>query len=330
MSMVRDHVEGEFNLAVGEPFFLQKGVYGPLYPTGYKTPVLYPALGGEKKLVDLLKARHPDKHIVVTNGAKQALAASIYAIDRSSNGHSSAVYHPAPYWPSYPTIASMSGLGFRANHGLATDVTVITYPNNPTGVQPSLMDQEYDIWDAAYASLIYGFTGKEPKHKMSVWSAAKLFGVSGYRIGWVATENERLAQLAAEFVEKTTSGVSILSQMFLYRLLGEIKSSSLHSEEQFTKIGSELLCETSNEFMHLAMHVPIFERIEGHPLCGQGMFAWVKAKDPARFELALELAKVKVVAGKHCGQNEPGWYRISLGVMPDVMRAAVKAILEVY
>ena len=74
LAIVREQ-NGGYNLALGEPFFLidtlawthNLQVNGPYY---------YPLFSGNKDLLEELKLLHPDKFIVVANGAKQAIAAA--------------------------------------------------------------------------------------------------------------------------------------------------------------------------------------------------------------------------------------------------------------
>lgn len=322
MQLVRDHVPGGFNLAVGEPFFLQQ-VYGKLYPRMVYGKMTYPVLNGEPDLLNLLKARFSGQHVVVTNGAKQAILACAYALRVKYN--KTFMAHEAPYWPTYPTMADMSKLGFAPGQfeGVKA-LRVITAPNNPDGSLSTMPLMEYDIWDAAYASPIYGWDNIVPWHKMSVWSAAKLFGPSGYRIGWLATGDAHLAQLASEYVEKTTSGVSLPSQRLLYGLLFNLNTLS-HAERQgYEAEARALLMETSRAFMRLS---PFFTEVRGFPATGTGMFAWVRARDPEDFSKLMAKASVKVVNGQFCG-GDPDWFRISLGVLPETMQAAIQAIEE--
>lgn len=334
MALVRDSVPGGFNLAVGEPFFLQT-VYSGFYPRYFEGKLTYPLLNGDPELVELLRQRTAGHHVVVTNGAKQALLAACYALqmqrerDPWEPNSFTTVHHEAPYWPTYPTIADFSGLGFnprRTDDNTPRRINIITSPNNPDGrMGEDRTSRHWDIWDAAYAHRIYGWDHLVPWHKVSVWSAAKLFGPSGYRIGWMATPDPDLAQFAAEYVEKTTSGVATPSQAFLKQLIKNLDAVGPQEEARMTLTARDLLLKTSEAFMGLSKH---FLEVKGFPETRQGMFAWVRARDPNRFKELIGRAKVKVVGGSFCG-GQDDWFRVSLGVMPNVMHDAVRAIEEV-
>src|SRR5713101_710718 len=223
--MVRGNGDVKYDLAAGEPVAV-KFSFTDQAPSWTDLATRYPPYRGHKELLEQLKYIAPGKHVVVTNGCKQALCAAVYALKKNLFNRNQWLYHHQEYyWPSYQTIAGLSGLQFKANfdaimHPAQDSIDVITWPNNPDGLrQRPDSEHSYDIWDAAYASPIYGYPGKRPRHKISTWSAAKLFGVPGLRIGWASTDREDLAESMAQYVEKTTSGVNFASQLYLRDLI---------------------------------------------------------------------------------------------------------------
>jgi hypothetical protein len=55
MQMAREAAEGETNLAVGEPYFLQQELLRSGSGFRFKWPMEYPRVGGEPELLDELK-----------------------------------------------------------------------------------------------------------------------------------------------------------------------------------------------------------------------------------------------------------------------------------
>lgn len=337
MSMVRTH-DGH-NLAVGEPFFLQD-VYKDLYPTDVKSHLQYPQLQGEKSLLNELAWRYPGKHVVVTIGAKQGLMAACYALreyrrtKKMVGGRApirfTEVVHEAPYWPTYPTIAKLSKLKFRAvpdNMGAgAGSIRVLTAPNNPDG-RMDYGNREWEIWDAAYAAPVYGWDFQVPRHRISVWSAAKLFGPSSYRVGWLVTGEKALADLAAQYVEKTTSGVPVPCQDFVAALLKNVRESHPSVQELLQRKARETLHYNADILDRSFRYHKLMNEIKGFPSTGKGMFAWIKTENSWDFDEILRRAGIKVVKGEHCGADpEAGWYRISLGQTRAKMKAAMEAL----
>jgi len=326
MSLVRTHNHG-YNLAIGEPFFLQR-VMKPIYPDAFTGHLRYPQFKGEPELLEELGYMYPGKYVVVTNGAKQALLAACHALKTNHN----VLVHQAPHWPTYPTIARLSGMEFQAlrndyNYwGLdaPTPLRVLTAPNNPDG-SCDYGTRQWDIWDAAYASPIYGWDNQVPHHRISVWSMAKLFGPSGYRVGWLVTGDEDLANKAAQYVEQTTSGVAIPSQEFATKLLRAFRNLTPENLRLVYGTARGFLNQNTDQLCRLR---DLFAAERGFTSDGKGMFAWIEARDPSAFETLMAKAQVLVVDGKHCGQA--GWYRISLGNLPEVTEKAVDAILKVY
>ena len=113
--------------------------------------VSYPTLGGDEGLRDALRAyhlrvhgKHYD-HVVITTGAKQALLAGIYAL--REDDLLTSLYHPTPYWPSYPVLAKLSGLDFFTTDAGALSLRVATAPNNPNGSE--IIEARPYILDAA-------------------------------------------------------------------------------------------------------------------------------------------------------------------------------------
>lgn len=332
LALVRSNDPNTIDLGVGEPYFLQK-VYGHLYPRMFDGKVTYPPFAGDADLLRALKPYTRDfgEHVVIANGAKQALLAGIYALQKKYPGRYDTLTHQAPHWLSYPTMAQLSGLDFLAlcrGEKAESFLSVVTSPNNPDG---EIDDGRfvYDIWDAAYHSRVY--TGKTPYEmktdsptcQLSVWSAAKLWGLSGYRIGWVATWDEELARYAAEYVEKTTSGVSVLAQRYLFNFLSSLAATRVGTEESLIFQARRIMDTNVDHFFDL--HHMFSEMWGAAAVSSSGMFAWCKATDPERLTKVLDAARIKFIPGKLCGAEE-AWFRFNMGVLPATMEKAIKAI----
>lgn len=329
MGMVRSQGDdGTFNLAIGEPIFLQDEAWfaRAIVPTD---KVQYPEFGGEFSLCrELREVYGHDAHVVVTVGAKQGLSAAIWALqrDRLSSGYDSdiRVWHRRPYWPSYPHLVEHEGLRFETGAAcpspLEGDIVINTTPNNPDG---DIDLSPCDIWDCAYASSLYGWTGPGPQARVRVYSAAKMLGLSGLRVGWVVTEESHLAHDIATYVERFTSGVCVSAQeqvalalrhlsIFHDRGLTTARDTLVGNGQAFTDILSRYCSE-----------------VDGVPATASGMFAWFRVLPELRqgaFDKALAVARVRVIAGASCGAVEDGWYRMSMGNRSLYTAEALKGI----
>lgn len=331
MQLVRTHEEGGFNLAVGEPFFLEDHL-AFAQAVCPEPPFYYPQSRGEPELLRELERRHQGLHVVVANGGKQAISAALAAY-AEVYGATSAT-HSVPYWVSYPVLARREFPTFGLNPDEKQQGTVASYfdtptapvrittsPNNPDGVESP--DKDCDIFDAAYASPVYGFT-TPPRHwTVAIYSASKMLGLSGLRVGWAVTTDARLAASMATFVERFTSGVCVTAQRHVAAVLAHLRR---HDDHAYFDAARRDLLANGKTFMDLLGDRML--TVQGVPTTGKGMFAWfqVPAADQESFKAALVTAKVRLVTGEACGATEPGWWRMSMGQRPNVTQEALEAL----
>ena len=328
MLLVRSHDErGTFNLAIGEPFFLHEHLsFLEACATG--GPYLYPQSRGEPELLKELERRHQGMHVVVTTGAKQGISAALAAY-AEVYGKTEAL-HPAPYWPSYPILAKRE-LQFGLNHPQGciegqvpqedlSQIHIATSPNNPDGHETT---DDCDIWDAAYASPVYGHAAAPAHWNVAIYSAAKLLGLSGLRIGWAVTADAKLAKAMVTFVERYTSGVCVTSQRHLAYALKHLR---MHDDHVFFDEARKTLLKNGEAFNKFLADRLV--DIRGVPENGKGMFAWfcVSQEASENFKEALKVSKVLVMPGEAFGMTEPGWYRMSMGHHDNFTYQALSAL----
>jgi aspartate/methionine/tyrosine aminotransferase len=341
-AMAKIDEPGVINLAVGEPIFLQKAmkdfISDSIY-TGLSFNPNYPEFGGHASLIEELRQwpLFSYKHIVITNGGKQAIAAAFDQI------RSCTVDLSAPFWPSYASLAEQANLAvinqtspaqWRRVDG-AWSLKIITSPNNPDGGQVAEKESCY-MWDAAYADDVYGWNGVIPDAKMAVFSFAKLFGLSGLRIGAFCTDDAEAAKKAAFFVEQQTSGVSTLSQMALFNLMRAcrltVKTGNMAGGHHMWRVGSgqqryikakQIAREELEKTRQIALQLEDFGKTEGSSV---GMFAWFRPDDKEKFLDICHKAKVKIVDGVSCGSKDH--VRLSLGVGSETFAQALNRIRQ--
>jgi aspartate aminotransferase len=186
------------------------------------------------------------ENVIITNGAKQSLFNIFFSILNPQDE----VIVVAPYWVSYPAIIKMC-MGrpvivtpedgtftprFEDIEKAVTSFTraiIINTPNNPSGViyPPELIEKLvelcerkgiYLVCDDIYHKLTfdrnvsvpaYHFTKREVEdsHIIVVNGVAKLYGMTGFRVGWVVGPRE-LVRVMTNVTAQTTSGVSPVSQ----------------------------------------------------------------------------------------------------------------------
>ncbi|HEX8991847.1 MAG TPA: pyridoxal phosphate-dependent aminotransferase [Anaerolineales bacterium] len=186
------------------------------------------------------------ENVLVTNGAKQSLFNILYSILNPQDE----VIVLAPYWVSYPEMVKMcSGRPvivtpedgtftprFEEIERAVTSYTraiIVNSPNNPSGViyPAELISKMVDycqrkgifmICDDIYHKLTFDhkeavpatrFAPKdiEGSHLIIVNGVAKIYGMTGFRVGWVVAPKD-LVRVMTNVTAQTTSGVSPVSQ----------------------------------------------------------------------------------------------------------------------
>jgi aspartate aminotransferase len=186
------------------------------------------------------------ENVLVTNGAKQSLFNILYSI---LNPQDEAIVL-APYWVSYPEIIKMCNARpvvvtpedgtftprFEDIERAVTAYTraiVVNSPNNPSGViYPQELIEKlvgfceskgiFMVCDDIYHKLTfdhkeavpaYRYTRKdvEDSYVIAVNGVAKLYGMTGFRVGWVVAPRA-LIRVMTNVTVQVTSGVSPVSQ----------------------------------------------------------------------------------------------------------------------
>jgi len=186
------------------------------------------------------------ENVIVSAGAKQSLYNILFSIIDPQDE----VIILAPYWVSYPEIVKMVyGIPVIVTpedgtfHPRMEDIEqavssytkaiIVNSPNNPSGIIFSdefiadivnfcesrkiylITDDIYHklVFDGKIASPAYKFTKKDIETTMviAVNGVAKLYGMTGFRIGW-AIANRRLVEVMTNIQAQTTSCTSVVLQ----------------------------------------------------------------------------------------------------------------------
>ena len=186
------------------------------------------------------------ENVIVSTGAKQAVYNVLFSIVNPQDE----VMLLAPYWVSYPEMVKMVyGIPVVVTpedgtfHSRMEDIEeavssytraiIVNSPNNPSGVMYSeefmaeMVDfcerrDIYLIMDDIYHKLVfdgkrhvpaYRYTKKDIENTrvIVVNGVSKVYGMTGFRIGWVIT-NRRLVEVMANVQGQTTSCPSVVSQ----------------------------------------------------------------------------------------------------------------------
>lgn len=315
------------DLSFGEPKVVMAALHRQLNRFGspFKMPTLsdlnsweYQPAAGKPDLVKILEDKY-DARVVVCNGAKQALSASLYAFKQSGATN---IYYNTPFYPANPSLTQHAGLPW-CDKDLATSY-LITSPNNPDG--QNLTNVELINWqhrgpmihDAAYYTEVYLPDGEIPipLGSVQVFSMSKMYGLSGLRIGYAVIHNDKYYKDIVNYIELTTAGVSAASQ----DIACDIETFFIGNPSYYREFIREARASIASSREELKGLDP--EVLELIPCQSNSMFGWFK-KGP---RLDNKAAKVHILDGTLFGA--PGMMRMNIAHPPEVIREAVKRLNE--
>ncbi|BBZ19172.1 pyridoxal phosphate-dependent aminotransferase [Mycolicibacterium gadium] len=200
------------------------------YPPGLGIAPLREAIAAQRKR-NFGTDYDPDSEVLVTVGATEAIAASVIGLVEPG----SEVLLIEPFYDSYSPVLAMAGCERRAvpmiqnDRGFAIDVDglrravtpktralIVNSPHNPTGMVASdaelagIAELAVDkdllvITDEVYEHLVFDDQKHVPlanypgmaERTITISSAAKMFNVTGWKIGWACGPAELIAGVRA-------------------------------------------------------------------------------------------------------------------------------------
>ncbi len=284
------------------------------------------------------------ENVIVSAGAKQSVYNLLYSLINPQDE----VIILAPYWVSYPEMVKMvygvpvivtpEDGGFYPRMEDVTKAVssytraiIVNSPNNPSGiVYPEsfisalvefcenkgiyvIMDDIYHklVFDGKTAPSAYKFTKKdiESTHVIVVNGVSKLYGMTGFRIGW-AIANRRLVEVMTNVQSQITSCTAVLLQAAaegaLTGLQSAVESLRLTLENNRNVMMQELT----------AMNGVRTTKPDGTYYCLPDFSAYMK-DSVALSNLLLKKALVVAVPGKEFGME--GYLRLSYaGSIKDI------------
>jgi aspartate aminotransferase len=186
------------------------------------------------------------ENVIVSTGAKQAIFNVLISIINPQDE----VILLAPYWVSYPEMVKMTyGIPVMVTpedgtfHPRMEDIEpavssytkaiILNSPNNPSGIMYSeefvaeivdycerkgiylIMDDIYHklVFDGKQSKPGYTYTNRDIENTklIVVNGVSKLYGMTGFRIGWVIS-NRKLVEVMTNIQAQTTSCPSVVSQ----------------------------------------------------------------------------------------------------------------------
>jgi aspartate aminotransferase len=301
-------------------------------------------------------------HILVTNGAKQAIFQAFAALIDPGDE----VLLPAPHWVTYPAGIELAGgkavsVSTAMSDGFLvtvddlerhrtekTKLLVFVSPSNPTGAvydedQARAIGEwaiENDIWivaDEIYQRLVYGdvYGGSDAAPSIAaatdglenviiVNGVAKSFAMTGWRVGWMIGP-EDVVGAAARHQSHATGNVNNVAQMAALEALTGPQDTVIAMRETFDKRRQKMYSMLA-EAPGVQCHEP-----EGAFYVFPSVTDLLGDRYPTAAALTeglLEEAGIAVVPGESFGA--PGHIRLSYALSDDDLERGVSRMLAMF
>lgn len=294
------------------------------------------------------------KQVLVSNGAKQ----SLFNIFQALINDGDEVIIPAPYWVTYPELVIYSGgkpvfitTDENSNFKITakqlksaitpkTKILVLTTPSNPTGMVYTKAElteiaevlKDTKIWvvsDEMYEKLVYGvkFTSAASinedmmKRTITVNGLSKSVAMTGWRMGYLATTDDKLVKLMDNLQSQCTSNINSITQKASVVALNGDADRDIEMMRQAFEKRRDLACDLINNIGGLSVQKP------------QGAFyLFINIKGIAKFggdsmkfcsELLSEQG-VALVPGSAFGMD--GYVRLSFACSTEQIVEGIKRI----
>ena len=289
------------------------------------------------------------QNVIVSDGAKQSLWNVLFAILNPQDE----VIILAPYWVSYPDMVRMIGSlpvivtpedgsfiptfdEIERAVGANTKAIIVNSPNNPSGmIYPDdliakivelcesrglymLCDDIYHklVFDGRVAAPAYKFSNKDVENTkiIAINGVAKLYGMTGFRIGWVVAP-KKLVEVMTNIQSQTTTCVSPIMQAAAEGALTGIQSN-VEALRLAVQNNRDILLQELRSFTDIRCFKPegtFYALPDFRAYCGNGMIT--DSVELSKF--LLKKVMVVTVPGKEFGID--GHLRLSYaGTVKDL------------
>jgi aspartate aminotransferase len=275
------------------------------------------------------------QNIIISDGAKQSLWNVLFAILNPQDE----VIVLAPYWVSYPEMVRMVGgipvivtpedgsfvPTFDEIERIVSSYTkaiIVNSPNNPSGaIYPEeliarivdLCERKgiYMICDDIYHKLVfdgkvavpaYKYTSKDVENSriVAINGVSKLYGMTGFRIGWVVAQRN-LVEILTNIQSQTTTCVSTVLQAAAEGALTGIQSN-VEALRLSMQNNRDVLIQEMHSFTDVRCFKPqgtFYAMPDFRAYCGNGLVK--NSMELSKF--LLKKALVVTVPGKEFGME---------------------------
>jgi len=204
-----------------------------------------------------------DRHIVIAAGATQIVLGLLHVLKKETGA--GAAWANPPHFSRFPHLAEFAGLDWANKKN---SIVISTIPNNPDG--SLVLHKKTAILDLTYNWPQYLPNVHLYDHPVCVFSLSKATGHASTRIGWAILQDELIARALEQYIEYSTSGLSIDSQLAAEAIL----SSQINSDYTVFEDGKKTLED------RIELIEEIEDKLPFKILNMSGMFLWAEGECP--------------------------------------------------
>jgi len=319
----------KFDFGWGEPFCVREALKHYYKRKSLKSINIdkagYTPDDGNEELIELTRQFIKEttgidyKHIIITHGTTGAINIALRVLAQEGR---KICYTHKYHFPYYPSIIKKNG--YRHKTGLYRDheeelrnpkvVGLVDSPSNPEGDLLLYSDHANNIiWDSVYHNPVFINTIPViPDHRVNCGSYSKVFGLTGARVGWIATNNEEdyLKFSTENLYENCTMSftsqdliLDIFKNVDLYNFMRSSKYRVNNNREQFDRISY---------------------LFDGQEVPENGMFfaAWAT---PYTIKLLKKLGICSVILDKN---RKNQFLRFNLAQTNEITQKAIRCVLN--
>jgi aspartate/methionine/tyrosine aminotransferase len=259
------------------------------------------------------------KFIVITQGTTGAINIVLRSLQRKFKYDKCATYKY--YFPYYPSIINKNNYRHIVQKtpefifsNDSNTLNLIDSPSNPTGNMFFCHDAKNSIiWDSVYHNPVFVNNNiTNPEHRVNCGSYSKAFGLTGARIGWIATNDETDYAVFKDENMYENCSISYLSQSFVLDVL-------INTDTNAFMRHSKHLVNNNREMFHKISYM-----FDNQPVPDNGMYyaAWA---DPHTNKL---LNRLNIKSIKLDVDAKYEYLRFNLAQINAITNKAVKLLIK--
>lgn len=315
----------KLDLSFGEPFILTENIKkfcSPVFKWNY---VSYGARSLPESTSNIVLEMIEKitgiryKNLIITNGAQDGVNLLTRVMEHGRLRTEADL--DLPHYSFHREIS------LKYNDNWYEDLLLSTIPSNPTG---SLLPPDYSsiratlnhiaIWDAAYFSGNYvqgNLKALVPEHDYMVGSFGKTFGLTGLRLGWIASNKDLSCVESTQRLNQLRP--NHMSIGIILQVLNVMAQDDWNNLDFFFKLNYNRIQDNKTAFQ------PVIDKYNLQPMPVNGMFYWGGSE---QFKADLDKHGVLYVDGIDCG-GKNGELRLNMAVSAEIMQELVSLILKV-